>query len=237
MNPETPILLGLAAAATLAAAGCSTSVARLDGPDHRQRLNAPVPIAVTLKAKADPTTFTASIDGRDVTDAFVFEDGRGVLTGHVYEAAPPRQPHTLTVAAEPGVNAKGRPLGRPFTAEMTYFPPALSLQGNVGMGPNSRVELPRDGRTSVMVRLPQPTRGPLALTVTPTDASGVVLNDHAPGQAITIDLDPGRRVAVFTVRGHRPGVGTLRVEAPGYVAAEVQTFIDGPTLTAAVATP
>ncbi|MEM9882251.1 MAG: hypothetical protein AAF800_04970 [Planctomycetota bacterium] len=237
MNRSTPALFGLAAAAALAAAGCSTSVARLDGPDHRQRLNVPVPIAVTLKAKADPTTFTASIDGRDVTDAFVFEDGRGVLTGHVYEAAPPRQPHTLTIAAEPGVNAKGRPLGRSFTGTLTYFPPALSLQGNVGMGVNSRVELPRDGRTSVMVRLPQPTRGALTLTVTPADDKGVVLNDHAPGEPITVELEPGRRVAVFTVRGHRPGVGTLRVEAPGYVAAELPTLIDGPTLTAAVATP
>ncbi|MEO1236876.1 MAG: hypothetical protein AAFX76_08825, partial [Planctomycetota bacterium] len=164
----------------------------------------------------------------------------------------------LVVAAEPGLNAEGQPMGASFERSLTFFPPRIALQGNVGLGEASRIDLTRDGRTSVMVKLPAAPLEAVTLTVTPlphpdavnptttenTDAADpgiadslVTLNDQTPGEPLTVTLDRGRRVAVFTARGVAPGVGRLRVEAPGYVAAVIDTYVEGASLTAAVDTP
>lgn len=251
MNASTTALLGLTCAATLAA-GCSSTVANVDGPDHRQKLGTPQSIAVNLDAKrADPASFTATLNGHDITNAFVFSEHTGQLTqDFIYEPTPGRTPHHVTVAADPALNAKGRPMGQPFEQTLTFFPPTISLQGNVGIGSTSRVDVPQDGRTSVMIKLPQSPTHETTLTVMPiaTNAQvvgdrsaqdmvkSVALNDHAPGQAITLTIKPGQRVAVFTVRGHTPGINELRVQAPGYVTSAIDVYVDGPSLTASVNT-
>ncbi|MEM1109799.1 MAG: hypothetical protein AAGH99_14025 [Planctomycetota bacterium] len=245
MKTPAPIMLGFACAATLAA-GCSSTVATVDGPDYRQKLGTPQPIAVNLDAKrADADSFAATINGNDITDAFVFTDQTARLADDfVFEPTAGREPHRVTVSADPSLNAKGRPMGQPFAQTLTFFPPEIRLQGNVGIGANSRVDVPRDGRTSVMIKLPQSPKQATTLTVqpvAPTQVAGnvtaqevidcVALNDHEPGEPITLTIKPGQRVAVFTVRGHTPGVNELRVEAPGYVASEINVFVDGPAAT------
>jgi len=248
-NTTTAALLGLTCAAAFTA-GCSSTVATVQGPDHRQKLGTPQPIAVHLDAKrADPDTFTATLNGTDITSAFVFDEHAGQLAdGFVYEPTPGRTPHQITVAADPALNAKGRPMGQPFEHTLTFFPPSISLQGNVGLGHTSRVDVQQSSRTSVMIKLPQTPTQETTLTVIPvaTDAAvtgelsardmiySVALNDHQPGQPITLTVQPGQRIAVFTVRGQTPGLNTLRVEAPGYVAAAIEVFVDRPALTAAV---
>ncbi|MBB6428914.1 hypothetical protein [Algisphaera agarilytica] len=251
MKPSSSILLGVACATTFAA-GCSSTVATVEGPEHRQKLGIPHPVAVNLDDKrADPATFAASINGSDITQAFVFNDDEVTLSDEfVYEPTTGRTPHQLTVTAEPALNAKGRPMGKSFEQTLTFFPPSLSLQGNVGMGANSRINVPQDGRTSVMVKLPQAPHRETTLTIRPvaTDAQVVgdisaddminciALNDSEPGEAITLTIMPGQRVAVFTVRGHTTGVNELRAEAPGYVATAIDVYIDSPAVTAAVNT-
>ncbi len=251
MKPSNTILLGVACATTFAA-GCSSTVASVDGPNHRQKLGTPQPIAVHLDAKrADPASFTATVNGTDITSAFIFNDHAARLADDfVYEPAPGQSPHHVTLAAGPALSAKGRPMGQPFEQTLTFYPPTISLQGNVGIGQTSRIEMPQDGRTSVMIKLPQAPTRETTLTVFPvaTDAqvvgdvsaqdmvNSVALNDHEPGQPITVTVKPGQRIAVFTVRGHTPGVNELRVEAPGYVASAIDVYVDGPALTASVNT-
>ncbi|MEM9914959.1 MAG: hypothetical protein AAF911_08360 [Planctomycetota bacterium] len=251
MKSTPTILLGVTAAA-LTAAGCSSTVATVEGPDHRQKLGTPHDIAVNLDAKrADPASFSASLNGTDITDAFVFTDhGAQLADDFVFEPTPGRTPHRVTVSADPALNAKGRPLGQPFEQTLTFFPPSISLQGNVGMGTNSRIDVPQQGRTSVMIKLPQAPTQETTLSVIPvatdTQVVGqlsaqdmidcVALNDHDPGEPITVTVKPGQRVAVFTVRGHTAGVNELRVEAPGYVASSIDVYVDGPAITASVET-
>lgn len=251
---SAPILAVTAFAATFTA-GCSTTVASLDGPEYRDKLGTPAPVAINLSPKADPASFRATVNGQDVTESFVFDEAhaQGQLTDYIFEPAPSRQPHTLTVKTDPAMNAKGRPMGEPFEQTLTFFPPTISLQGNVGMGASSHVNVPAAGRSSVMIRLPLAVSKSTILTVTPVAATQpvtgeidreamidcVALNDHDPGAAVEVTVDRGSRVAVFTVRGHQPGITALRVEAPGYVATGIDVFIDNPspTTTAAVDTP
>ncbi|MEM7626964.1 MAG: hypothetical protein AAF333_15320 [Planctomycetota bacterium] len=249
---SVPILAVTACAATFAT-GCTSTVASLDGPTHRQKLGTPAPVAVTLSPKANPDSFHATVDGQDVTESFAFDDQRGQLTNYVFEPRADRQPHTLTVQAEPALNAKGRPLGKPFEGSLSFFPPAIQLQGNVGMGTSSHVNVPAEGRSSVMIRLPMAVPQTTTMTVTPVPADKaaageldleamtecVVLNDRDPGAPVEVTVEPGNRVTVFTVRGHQPGITALRVEAPGYVATNIDVIIDNPTptTTAAVNTP
>lgn len=251
MKASTTILLGVACATTFAA-GCSSTVATVQGPDHRQKLGTPRDIAVNLDAKrADPASFHATLNGTDITQEFVFTNHAATLSeDFVFEPTPGRTPHLVTVTAEPALNAKGRPMGQPFAQTLSFFPPSISLQGNVGMGSSSRINVQEDGRTSVMIKLPQAPTRETTLTVLPVATNAAVagdisaqdmidcvaLNDHAPGQPITVTIKPGQRVAVFTVRGHTAGINELRVEAPGYVASAIDVYVDGPALTASVNT-
>lgn len=245
---RTPILITAAGFATLTV-GCA-QVATVEGPNHRQQLGSPASVAVNLGKAANPDTFTATVNGTDITESFAFDGNAGELTGYVFEPAPGREPHTLTLAAEPAINAKGKPMGQPFSETLTFFPPAVKLQGNVGIGVRSHVAVPRDGRTSVMLKLPSAVTQPTTFIVEPVPAAQsaaegvdpaamtncVALNDHDAGQAVEVTVKPGNRVAVFTVRGQEPGITALRVESPGYVAADIKVFVDRPTVTAAVTT-
>ena len=251
---SVPILAVTACAATLAT-GCSSTVASLEGPEFRQKLGTPAPVAVSLSPKAAPESFRATVNGTDVTASFAFDDAqtRGELSGYVFEPTGDRNPHTLTVQTDPGLNAKGRPLGQPFEQTLTFFPPAIQLQGNVGMGTNSHVNVPAESRSSVMVRLPMAVSKATTFTVTPVPAAHsttgqidlqamtdcVALNERDPGASAQVTVEPGNRVAVFTVRGHQPGITALRVESPGYVASKIDVIIDSPTptTTAVVDTP
>ncbi|MEM8738701.1 MAG: hypothetical protein AAGG38_09535 [Planctomycetota bacterium] len=240
---STPILTVLTAAASAAlATGCATTVADLEGPAYRQKLNTPAPVSVTLDPRrADPDSFRVTVDGRDITEAFAFTDQTARLTGYVFEPAAPLEPHRLTVTAEPTLNAKGRPMGRSYEETLTFFPPRITVQGNVGLGPSSRIDLTRDGRTSVMVTLPAAPRTATDFTVShePQGDSEafLALDDLSPGEPTTVTFAPGRRVAVFTVRGTAPGLGALRVESPGYVATTIDTIVEGTSLSAVVDGP
>lgn len=235
--------LALAAAGLFLATGCASTVASVEGPAHRQKRHTPAPVSVTLNAKkADAGSFRATANGRDITDAFVFDGDRAELSGYAFEPGAPRQPHTLTFEAQPAVNDKGRPLGKPFSESLTFFPPVVTLQGNVGLSGASHVSLPPQGRSSVMIRLPVPVSQATEFTVTPVpltrQVSGVehletltdcvAVNNGDAGAAQQVTVSPGNRVAVFTVRGQHPGVTALRVQAPGYVVAEIEVLIDAP---------
>ncbi|MEO1235968.1 MAG: hypothetical protein AAFX76_04190, partial [Planctomycetota bacterium] len=120
MNPPPthrsfPLAALAVGAAAVLGTGCASHVADLDGPGFRQKLNKPAPVEVTLNRWADLASFRAQVNGDDVTDAFAFSahgtTNTGVLTDYVFEPAPPRQPHVLVVAAEPGLNAEGQPMG------------------------------------------------------------------------------------------------------------------------------
>jgi hypothetical protein len=206
------------AAVTLVGVGC-TSVASVEGPSPRQQLHQPQPVAVTLTDRADADTFRATLDGRDITEHFTLDRQRAVLDGYVYEPRPGRQPHELTVQTQPQVNAKGRAIGQPFTQTLTYFPPALTLQGNVGMGVRSHVNLDADGRASVLVQLPLASPEPRTLTV-----RALAHHDASDGLADC--------VAVFNVHGRAAGLAVLRVEAPGYVARTLDVVVDPATVAA-----
>jgi hypothetical protein len=241
-----PALLSTTLAAGLLT-GCA-HVATVQGPDGHARLATPRPVTVTLGDAADPPTFRATVNGTDITEHFEEDDGQAKLTGYVFEPAPGRQPHRLTVSAQPRLNEKGRPVASPFEQTLTFYPPTPSLQGNVGLGDTSRVELAAAGRASVMLRLPQNVAAPTTFTVRPLPAPEaramglspddmlhcVQLNGDAAGEPIEVTVDAGRRVAVFEIDGRRPGVTTLRAEAPGYVAAHIDVHIQPAPATAGV---
>lgn len=252
MKHPAPLLSSVACTAMLLT-GCASTVATLDGPNHRQKLSTPHEIAVNFDTqRADPATFRAQLNGNDITDAFVFQDDTAVLQAFVY---PPinksnntHQPHEITVTAEPAVDDKGRPRGQSFTQTVAFFPPTIAVQGNVGLGASSRIHVPHNGQTNAMIRLPRAANQTTAVTIKPVptqlELTGTVtaqdmidcvaLNGQAPGEPITLTLAPGQRVAVFTIEGHRPGLNTLRVEAPGYAASTIDTSIDRESLTASV---
>lgn len=249
MKPRHALLVTTGIILT-SAVGCS-QLATVQGPEYRQRLSRPHDVAVQLNPeKADVKTFHAELNGQDVTDAFGVHDGTAVFSGYLFEPTAAKTPHTLTVMAEPSVNEKGKPMGAPFSETLVFFPPALDVQGNVGLGSKSHIDVPSDGRASVMVKLPAPVLEPTQVTVTPTANASVVAADPdagtmtecvslekaMPGEPITVTIKPGNRVAVFTVHGKSSGISSLRLTSPGYVVADIDVFVDGLASTASVDT-
>lgn len=220
-------------------AGCAHEVASLDGPAHLARPATPSTITVELHQNADPQSFQASVDGQDITSHFALEDGHAQLDGYIFEPVPGQQPHHLTVSTQPKLDRKGRPMGQTFSKTLTFFPPQPVLQGNVGIGVNSHVDVPESGRASVMLRLPQAVHRPTTFTIRPVPMPEaqrlglapnqmldcVAVNDDSAGEITFITVAAGQRVAVFEIDGQRPGFTALRVEAPGYVASSIKVFV------------
>ena len=236
-------------AAALFAAGCS-QVATVRGPENFQRLAAPTPVAVQLGPRADADTFQATLNGRDITAHFHRGTDRLVLDDFVFEPLPGTAPHLLTLSADPALDRRGRARGPAFHHTLTFFPPALELRGNVGIGRSSHVQLATTGRSSVMITLPQPVTQPTTLTVslqrlgpaepgwtdTQPPQSPASIQWQSPGDTAQIIIKPGHRVGVFTLRGHHPGRSLLRVQAPGYVAATLPINVVESNTTASIDT-
>ena len=68
MNTTTPTTLTLTLLA-LSATGCGT-LATVQGPQNQQRLTQPQPVTVALGPAADVDSFSASLNGADITCAF-----------------------------------------------------------------------------------------------------------------------------------------------------------------------
>lgn len=223
---STPILLACALTLTTAV-GCAYKSASIDGPNQRQKLSRPMPVTVTMPQRIDAQTFEARLDGSDVTAAFDRQGGQATLNDFVFEPKPGNGLYELSFAAAPMVNGKGRAMGSPVDQTLAFYPPSLRVQGNVGIGQTSRVEVLPGQKTSVMVKLPATPLRPTPLTISCDAADAVAIGDAAAGEPVTYSIDPQRRVAVFTVHGKQPTEATLRIEAPGYVAAEIDVIVPG----------
>ncbi len=207
---------GLASATALfalaTATGCSSTLATIQGPDHLARLSQPQPVTVTLGPQADANSFTASLNGQDITAEFTPQGETFSFADHCFN--PGAQHVTVRVAATQGKN----------TLEQTlqFYPPALSAQGNVGQAPNSRVRLTESGSARIMVKLPSAPRKTVTMTLTPQITEGeapVALGNAQPGQPLTLTFPAGSRVATLVINAPTAGSAVVKLSAPGYATA------------------
>ena len=208
-------LTALTAAATLS--GCGT-LATVQGPQHMQRLTQPQPVTVTLGPKADMSSFTAQLNGQDVTTAFTTQDNTLRFADHRFTAAP--QTLTLSLTDSSG---KSR-----LDHSLTFHPPTLAVQGNVGQAPRSRVRLSETGTARVTVKLPAAPRQTTHVTLTPRAMEGdtaIALGSGQPGQPVTLTFPAGCRMVTLDAHAPTAGSATIELTAPGYAATRLPVEI------------
>lgn len=214
-TPALAALTALTAAATLT--GCGT-LATVQGPQHMQRLTQPHPVTVTLGPKADASSFTAQLNGQDVTSAFTTNDNTLRFADHRFTAAP--QTLTLSLTDSSG---KSR-----LDHSLTFHPPTLAVQGNVGQAPRSRVRLRETGTARVAVKLPAAPRQTTRVTLTPRADEGdaaIALGSGQPGEPITLIFPAGCRMVSLDAHAPAAGSATIEITAPGYAATRLPVEI------------
>ena len=213
MNTTTPTALTLTLLA-LSATGCGT-LATVQGPQNQQRLTQPQPVTVALGPAADVDSFSASLNGADITCAFTpvaTEGGEGFRFAD-HRFGPGVQHLSVHVASTNGKET--------LDHDVRFFPPALTAQGNIGSTANSRVRLTESGSARMTVKLPAAPRKATTLTLTPRAAEGDAafsFGDAEPGESIQITLPAGRRVAMLELHAATAGVAMIQLSAPGYAA-------------------
>ena len=183
-----------------------------------QRLTQPRPVTVILGPKADVSSFTAQLNGQDVTSAFTAEDNTLRFADHRFTAAP--QTLTLSLTDDRGKNR--------LDHSLTFHPPMLAVQGNVGQAPRSRVRLRETGTARVTVKLPAAPRQATRVTLTPRADEGdtaIALGSGQPGEPVTLTFPAGCRMVSLDAHAPTAGSAAIQITAPGYAATQLPVEI------------
>ena len=169
------------------------------------------PLRITWYPAPHAGPFRATLNGRDVTAAFVTAGGGFRFAGHRFPAAAAGHPQTFVFYAGP-VEAE----------RLTVRPGAVTARGNAGTDRAPRVRLDADEKTAFRVALPAAVEHPVTVTLTPDPQAGaapVSIAGRDAGRPVPLTFPAGKRVATVNLYAVGTGRTTLELSAPGYAAA------------------
>lgn len=196
------------------ATGCQHSV-KIEYPGNGNSKDPIRDFRVKFHSDADPATFSAKLNGVDITSRFQPAPAPGQVSFASSDFMKGWQ-QTLEVHASFKTPSSGIPTKS--TNDMVQFTPpgVFVFLGNSTSVNNLSVKERDTIRATVMVVDP-PTREGLVVTLTTEENPAVSLNNAAAGTPITVTIPINDRRADFTVRGIQAGQSFIvRPLAKGY---------------------